>query len=98
MPSITNHAENRLKERCGLSKKARKRNVQKALDDGIRHSECSGKLKKYVDYLFLSYGLGNNIRIYGNHVYIFRNEILITVFALPSRLRDALKRCKEKRV
>ena len=93
---ITNHAKDRLKERCGLPKRAKKRTAEKALAEGMRHSECNGRLKRYVDYLFLSYNLANNIRIYGNYVYIFRYEKLITVMTLPKSFKGALKKRKQK--
>ena len=37
---ITNHARDRLKERCGLPKKALERNAKNALYKGISHNEC----------------------------------------------------------
>lgn len=40
---ISKHAEERLKERCGLNKKACKRIVQKAFDEGITHSQTKGR-------------------------------------------------------
>jgi hypothetical protein len=94
---ITDHANNRLKERCGLQKKAKKRTVEIAFEKGILHSECVGRLKNYVDHLYQSHGNGNNIRIYGNHVYIFYDVNLVTVLTLPNEHRAALNKVKNKR-
>jgi len=94
---ISNHANDRLKERCGLKKKSKKRSVKIALEKGIKHSECTGRLKSYIDYLFLSHGNGNNIRIYGNHVYIFYDTSLVTVLTLPNEHRAALNKINKKR-
>ena len=94
---LTNHAKERLKTRCGLPKKALERNARKALEKGIRHNECSGKLRKYLDYLFLSHKNGTNIRIYGNHTYIFSDERLVTVLSFPNSYRSALDKAKRRR-
>ena len=94
---ITNHAVHRLKERCGLPKKAHERNASSALAKGIRHDECSGYLKGYLNELFLSHGNGNNIRIYINYVYIFCDENLITVLTLPHKFRAAVNKILTKR-
>jgi len=95
---VRKHARKRIKERCGLPGKAIERNAEKALREGVRHSECTGRLKKYIDYLFLSHGRGGNIRLYGNHVYIFTvSEELITVLPLPNAHKNAVKKTLERR-
>ena len=97
---ITEHAKGRIKKRCGLPKKALERNAKTAFDEGVKHSECTGRLRKYCDYLFLSHrhvNSANNIRFYGNHVYIFMDEKLITVLPLPNIYRDALKKANQRR-
>ena len=94
---ITNHARDRLKERCGLPKKALDRNARNALDKGISHSECVGSLKKYLDYLYLSHKNGNNIKIYNNHVYIFFVDRLVTVLTLPNTYKDALNKINKRK-
>lgn len=43
---ITHHAEQRMRERLGLNKKSIERIAQKALDEGIKHSETKGNLNK----------------------------------------------------
>ena len=96
---IKGHAKKRIKERCGLPKKAMERNANKALNEGILHTECTGRLRKYVDYLFLSHGKGGNIRLYGNHVYIFtKTENLITVLPLPNAHKDAVNKALQRRI
>ena len=94
---ITNHARIRLKERCGLPKKAHKRNVSNALLKGIKYDECSGNLKWYLDTLFLSHRNGNNIRIYINYVYIFNHSLLVTVLTLPNNYKAAVNKIIRKR-
>ena len=94
---LTGHAKGRMKERCGLPKKAVERSAQTALEEGICHSECTGRLKKYIDYLFLSHGRGANIRLYGNHVYIFSHTSLITVLALPNIYKNAVNKIMKRK-
>ena len=95
--NVTNHASKRIKERCGLPKKAVDRNAMIALEKGLTHKDCTGSLKKYVDYLILSHKKGANIHLYGNHVYIFKSDILITVLQLPNSHKKTLKKVMDKR-
>lgn len=94
---ITNHAKERIGKRCGIPKKAFERSVQKAFDKGLRREECVKELRKYLDYLFLSHKNGNNIKVYGNHAYIFCDTRLITVLTLPNKYRKLLVDAKKRR-
>ena len=95
---VREHAKKRMRERCGLPKRAIERNAEIALRDGLKHAECTGRLKKYVDYLFLSHKKGGKIRLFNNHVYIFTvKEELITVVPLPKAHRDAVKKTIKRR-
>jgi len=96
--NITDHAYKRIKERCGLPKKAVERNAMLALEKGLTHQESTGSLRRYFDYLFLSHKKGANIRLYGNHVYIFTTENLVTVLQLPNAHKKTLKKVMDKRV
>lgn len=94
---VTNHAKQRAKERCGINKKSTERIANKALENGIKHYECNGCLKKWVDKQYLSYGKANNIRLYGNNAYLFHNEILITILQIPNNLIKNVKQIKERK-
>lgn len=39
---ISEHAEQRLKERCGFTKKSRERMADRAFNEGITHSQTKG--------------------------------------------------------
>ena len=80
-----------------MPKKAVERNAKLALEKGFTHKESKGRLRKYFDYLFLSHGRGANIRLYGNHVYIFTRDKLVTVIPIPNAYKATLKRAMEKR-
>ena len=83
--NVTNHGEQRVKDRIGISKKSASKVSEKALIEGITHKEAKGQLKKYFDYLFLSHGVANNIRIYNQKAFVFKGKTLITILNVPSR-------------
>lgn len=99
---ITDHAFNRLRERSGINKKASVRLAEKAYSSGIKHSDVSGRLYKYVSSITGKTRKGADIRIYGDKVYIFNNRgknsdlqydeegnrliFLVTVMQIPNNL------------
>ncbi|MCL2045224.1 MAG: hypothetical protein FWG88_02415 [Oscillospiraceae bacterium] len=95
---ITNHASDRIRERCGLPKKAVERNVKLAIEKGLTHHESNGKLRKYFEYLSIYNGVAREIRLYSNHVYIFgKNEWLITVLPLPNEHKAAMQKAMKRK-
>lgn len=95
---VTRHAEMRIRERLGIPKSAVKRNAAKALSEGIPYCETNGPLKIYLQWLFLQKQEANNIRVMCRYVYLFQEELLITVIQLPSEYRkiaDKLTRRKK---
>lgn len=80
---ITKHAEKRMKERIGLNKKTIDKVAIKAMKEGLKHRELKGSLLKHVSELYLRYKKANNIRVFNNKVYLFREDVLITVVPLP---------------
>ena len=94
---VTRHAEMRIRERLGIPRSAVRRNVAKALNEGIPYYETNGPLKTYLRWLFLQKQEANNIRVMCHYVYLFKEELLITVVPLPSKYRkiaDKLARRK----
>ena len=82
---VTIHAKKRLKQRVGLPKSACQRHAQKAFDNGRCHQDVRGSLKRYLDHLFLSHKTANEIRIYGQFIYLFANTNLMTVLHVPKK-------------
>ena len=93
----TDHLKKRIKQRTGLSKKIADKQSQKALDNGITHAETKGNLKKFIDGLYLSHRNANNIRIYHREVFLFRNEVAITVINLPQRYSAAADKLQKRK-
>lgn len=93
---ITDHAFDRLKERSGLNKKAAVKLAEKAYNKGIKHSDTSGTLYRYVSSVAGDSHKGATIRLYGDKVFIFnrnnKNENkervikLITVMQMPNNI------------
>jgi nuclear transport factor 2 (NTF2) superfamily protein len=95
---VSRHGERRARQRVGLPKKSVERNAQRALTEGIGYREASGALRRYISWLYELYdGNGNNIRIYGDKVWIFHDAILITVLNVPSEHRKAAIYQQERR-
>jgi hypothetical protein len=94
---VTNHATQRLKERAGIGKKSSKNMAEKALERGLTHADLQGNLKKYVDGAFKRSKSGNNFRVYGEKLYVFKDNILITVFNLPNNLKKVANKLSKRK-
>lgn len=89
---VTGHAQSRLKSRSGLNKKSVNRIADRVLDRGYHRTELNGNLRLYVDCLYRNNGKkADNIRIYGDKVYIFIGTTLITVLQIPSKLTQNMR-------
>ena len=84
---ITDHAEDRFRERVKLPKRLVTKQARLALERGLTHAETAGSLRRYVDSLYREHRLANNIRIYCGTVYVFHFDTLITVFPVPQKYR-----------
>lgn len=90
--NISEHAKQRMKERCGLNKKSLERMAAKAFEEGIPHARTKGNLNKWITSLYFRNIKANNIKIYGDNAYIFCGETLVTVLPVPADLKKNLKR------
>lgn len=92
MVAVTTHAKKRLKERCGISKNSAICMAEKAFTKGISFENANAPIKKYISCVFMKHDkICNNIRIYGNIVYIFDNKTLITVYPLPQNIQNEIE-------
>lgn len=92
MPILTKHAISRMKERCGITKANAPKIARRAYATGISHSSTTGNLHRFLDSIYLSQKKGTNMRIYGNAVYVFKRDVLITVISIPDNLLDEVKK------
>ena len=88
---ITNHAYEKAKERLSWKADVIEKMAEIALNEGISHSDTKGKLKRYITKLYLSHRTSNNIRIYGQNIYFFLGDTLITIYRVPTNLIKYLK-------
>jgi hypothetical protein len=84
---ISQHAYERSKERLSLRKSSTDRLARKAFDQGLKHTQTTGPLRKYVDGLWMQHKQASNIRIYGDNIFLFAGNILVTLYQLPLELR-----------
>lgn len=96
--SESKHGKDRVRERTGINKKGVHRAAEKAMEKGLKHSEVSGSLSRYLCSLYLSHRSGANMRIYNNEVFIFDvKKNLITVIDLPTKYHKVVKQIKDKK-
>ena len=95
--NMSNHATDRMSERCGLNKKSSERLSKLALENGISHNDTVGSLNRYLTKLFFYNKTANNIRIYGEDVYIFCDDILITVIPLDNKYKKVVRNINTKK-
>lgn len=62
-----------------------------AFNKGFKHSDTKGTLKRYIDKLWFEHKFANNIRIYGEDLYFFCDNKLITLYRMESKLLKHLK-------
>lgn len=89
--NISNHARQRMKERCGFNRKEQDRMAEKAFYQGITHKQTKGRLHKWVTSLFFKNCNANNIRLFGDFAFIFAGKTLVTVIPIPSNLKKDFK-------
>lgn len=94
----TKHGEKRIRERVGVNKKTAEKLAEKAFAEGIRHQDTTGRLRKYLDKLLIN-GNANQINIYNRKVWLFKGDVLITTWGLPThfhKIEDKMKAKKSK--
>lgn len=91
---ISKHAYIRMKERNGWSKKTSARMIQKIYTEGLRPNQVKGYLKGWVKEK-VNYAEGDNeFVLFGEKLYIFSGNIVLTVLPVPSKaclIREVLE-------
>ena len=85
---VTNHAKKRFKQRVGLPKSACQRHAEKAFYEGLTHTDVKGRMKRFFNKLYLEYRSANNLRLYGEFIYLFKGTRLITVIHFPKGMKN----------
>lgn len=74
---ISRHAFDRMRERNGWNKKTALRMVKKVYDNGLSPEEYDGEYKSWV-MLRSKKHPGCTLKMYGNTMYVFDNNVLVT--------------------
>lgn len=93
---LTVHGIERMGERLGVSAGAN-RLASRAFQRGLRRADVSGDLGRHLDNLCWGDRKADNPRIYGQFVYLFADDTLITVLPLPREYRRAAKKLADRR-
>jgi hypothetical protein len=92
---ITKHAYKRAKERMGVNKNALNRIAKRAFEKGLKQSDVNGKIKEVFEILYNTEKTANNIRIYGEFIYIFADNRLLTVIQVNNEYKNYIKNHKK---
>jgi hypothetical protein len=85
---VTSHAQKAIKKRLGLPKRA--------VINGLRHKDVSGRLRKYFYYLWCHNRTATNIIVHNGFVFIGVDQTLVTMHPLPNNLRKCAKQQQDK--
>lgn len=87
---VSNHARQRIKERCGVSKKKAERICQMAVERGTERENTKGQLRKWLDH---KHSKGQTIMVWGDKAYFISKEgVLITTIQIPSSITKNIKK------
>lgn len=81
----TKHAYQRAKERLGWKKRVLDKMMEKAYAEGFQHADTNGAFRKYLNHLWTRYRNCENVRIYGENIFFFSQNVLITVYRLDNQ-------------
>ena len=82
---ISKHAYMRMKERNGWSKKTSNRMIRRIYTKGLRPDQVKGYLKGWVKDKADYAGGESEYILFGEKLYIFNENIMLTVLPVPSR-------------
>lgn len=89
---VTKHARKRIHEREGIGKSSAERKAGIVLQKGYRRQQTKGALRKILEKELEYKGTADEIRVYGDKIYIFCGEVLVTVLNLPPHIAHNLER------
>lgn len=88
---ITVHAYKKSRQRFRWKSKTLDRMAIKAFEEGIHHKDTKAYLNKYISRKWKLYPHVNNVRIYGENIFFFTGDVLITLYRLPQELIKYVK-------
>lgn len=95
MLTITRHAFLRAKERLGLSQDAFRRIAAMAFCYGMPGEKTKGRLYNFIHAKAENHP-NNVVMLYGENLFVFKDEHLITVYQLPRDFRNYFLKIKKE--
>lgn len=88
--TVTKHAAKRIVERVGGNRKSVSRIAKRAYDNGYTAEDTRGNLRYWIESKYYSHdGIGNEMRLYSDKLYVFDSGILVTVLTVPQDLYNS---------
>ena len=84
--NLTAHAISRGKERLKWNENTLLKMAGRAYNMGVKHSDTKGSLNRYITSIWNKNKAVNNIRIYGENLFLFTDTKLITVYRLDHKI------------
>lgn len=96
--TITRHAYHRAKQRLGLKPHSLDRMIDRIYFYGMSITDTRGAVYHYLVELTERGGSQsvNQLRIYGDNLYLFADQTLITLYQLPTELLPKVARIRER--
>lgn len=94
---ISEHAIRRARERMSWNRDAVTRMAERAFNEGLCHGEANGRLRRYIGALWTKNRSVDNIRIYGETLFFFAEDRLVTVYRLPNEFIKIAQRLLQRR-
>ena len=82
---FTQHSVCRMGERVSKGHKTMEKSAESALSRGKDPSDFPKEIRKYLENICLRSN-GNFVKVYGNNIYLFNKNVLITVFPIKQNL------------
>lgn len=91
MAKLTKHGSNRIRKRVGLPKKAVARTAALALERGRPIEAFSGGMRRWLSARLTDEKSAALAVVYGEFVYLFAEDHLITTIPLPPEFKSKMK-------
>lgn len=91
---MTKHGAQRIKERVGVKGEKTVEYIRRVFWKGKSPEDFDKRTKAFLENTLIK-SRGNNIKVFGNHIYIFSDDTLITTFQMPSDVqKNRVKKVK----
>lgn len=89
------HGSERIRQRCGVSKKSARRCAENAVARGTHYTQTKGSLRRWLDGKI---HYGRQIYVYGDKAYVFAEDslTLITVLQMPPGIARLSNQSRKK--